>query len=84
MNYPQRTSAKPIVIEGETFHCYKTGLGITEWRSDGLRIGRNIRSTTFYAIVGGRMVSNDAGHPKRFQSLTAAMHAAVKVARHVG
>ncbi|MBO0715736.1 MAG: hypothetical protein J2P55_00165 [Rhizobiales bacterium] len=78
----KRTGARPMVVEGVTFHCYHVGIQRYEWRSeDGrLRVGRNFESPSFYAIINGRTVLGpDGRRAKRFHLLSTAMAAAVKL-----
>lgn len=72
-----RLSVKPITVEGVTFHCYRTGILRSEWRSeDGvLTANRNTNRSTYHAGVNGDSVG------RLFRSLKAAMGAAVKASK---
>lgn len=75
-----RTSAKPIVVEGVVFHCYKVGVLRYAYRSedDRIMVKRGVgASKTYVAIVDGEPVKTGA-KAKRFHAMVSAMKAAVK------
>lgn len=80
MAYGDRTGAKPITIDGVTFHCYHTGILRYEWRSEDsrLRVQRNYNSDTHCASVDGTSI--EGANPlraRRFRTFKGAMAAAV-------
>lgn len=75
-----RTSARPIIVDGVTFHCYRTGILRYVWTSeDGrLEVGSNHHADTYCAAVDGTAIEGANPHKaKRFRSQSAAMLAAV-------
>lgn len=72
-----RTAARPCVVDGVTFHCYRTGILRYQWRSEDGRcaVGRNYERSTHYAAVDGTSLKPN------FRSIETAMHAAVKRAK---
>lgn len=75
-----KTSAPPQVIDGVTFHCYRTGIGRTAWISEDGRIHvqRNYNSETYCASIDGTSIEGTKPmKAKRFRTQSAAMLAAV-------
>jgi hypothetical protein len=78
----KRTGAAPKVVDGVTFHCYRTGILTTEWRSEDGRLGASLYSqyhATYVARVGEKYLEWFFG--KRFRSLENALRAAVKAGK---
>lgn len=72
----KRTSAPPKVIDGVTFHCYRTGIQQYLWRSED---GRCCAWSPTYRDTHAASVDGK-GIPRRFMSLDNAMKAAVRTA----
>ena len=76
----ERTGARPQVVDGITFHCYRTGILRSKWISDDgrLQVQNNYNSSTYCASVEGAVIAgSNPMRAKRFRSMTAAMLAAV-------
>lgn len=75
-----RTSAPPQVVDGVTFHCYRTGVLRNAWISEDGRIyvQRNYNSDTYHAAVDGTAIAGtNPMKSRRFRTQSAAMLAAV-------
>lgn len=80
----KRTSAPPKIVDGVTFLCWKTGILMTQWRSedDRIKIGDNgHHRSTYWAMLDGKPLTGAGGKSKRFQTQIAAMRAAAKLSK---
>jgi hypothetical protein len=75
-----RTSAKPITVDGVTFHCYRCGILRAHWVSEDGRISvqRNHNADTYSAGLDGNGIAGaNPMKSKRFRTQSAAMLAGV-------
>jgi hypothetical protein len=78
------TRGTPIVVEGYTFHPYRTGIDqYTRYCPElKARVGRDrIGSNKFYVVIDGKTLMNADGKPRGFIGEKTAFETAVRMAR---
>lgn len=73
----QPTGAKPKIVGGVTFRCYRVGINQYHWKSDDDRIvcGTSYSMATYWGTVDGQSLD------KKFRRIDTAMKAAVVKAK---